>query len=532
MTKPLVTQLASVDIAAMPPMMQHYAQTKQQYPQAILLYRMGDFYETFFEDAEIVSRELELVLTGKEAGKEVGRVAMAGIPYHALERYARQLLEKGYSIAICDQMELAENAKGLVRREVTRVITPGTAIAEEMLTAQQNNYLAAVVAASGMWGLAYADISTGEFAGTQIENMEQLMVELHRLQPAEILIPGEQPKGNLFQPRRQQVLPEPYQVLPSHFCYTVFSQHHFALAEAKQRILETFRLRSLEGFGCAHLPLVIRSAGALLAYLAETQKQMPAPLRNLSTYAISDYLQLDITTRRNLEVVQTVRDGTFHGSLLWALDRTVTAMGSRNLRRWLLQPLKDIDLINQRLDSIAELVKQHDLRKQLRQCLKEVYDVERLCSRVGTGTANARDILAIATSISRSQEISTLLRRATAPYLTVLQHLDPLVVALGDKLRRSLMEELPLTVLEGNLIRSGIDPRIDELRQQQQLVLQWLTNYERREREQWNIPTLKLGFNKAFGYFISISRGKSQQAPPITFASRLSPTKRDTPLQN
>jgi DNA mismatch repair protein MutS len=240
MTKPLVTQLASVDIAAMPPMMQHYAQTKQQYPQAILLYRMGDFYETFFEDAEIVSRELELVLTGKEAGKEVGRVAMAGIPYHALERYARQLLEKGYSIAICDQMELAENAKGLVRREVTRVITPGTAIAEEMLTAQQNNYLAAVVAASGMWGLAYADISTGEFAGTQIENMEQLMVELHRLQPAEILIPGEQPKGNLFQPRRQQVLPEPYQVLPSHFCYTVFSQHHFALAEAKQRILETF----------------------------------------------------------------------------------------------------------------------------------------------------------------------------------------------------------------------------------------------------------------------------------------------------
>ncbi len=513
MTKPLVKQLASVDVSAMPPMMQHYVQTKQKYPQAILLYRMGDFYETFFEDAEIVSRELELVLTGKEAGKEVGRVAMAGIPYHALERYARQLVEKGYSIAICDQMELAENAKGLVRREVTRVITPGTAIAEELLTAQKNNYLTALVAIDGMWGLAYADVSTGEFAATQLESMEQLIVELHRLQPAEILLPVEQPKGNLFQPRSQQILPEPYQGLPSHFCYTQVPQHHFALTEAKQRILDTFRLRSLEGFGCAHLPLVIRSAGGLLAYLAETQKQGQVPLQNLTTYVISDYLQLDITTRRNLEVVQTVRDGTFHGSLLWALDRTITAMGSRNLRRWILQPLKDIHAINQRLDSITELVKHHDLRKQLRHCLKEVYDVERLCSRVGTGTANARDILAIATSISRSQEISLLLRRATAPYLTALQQISPLVLALGDKLRHSLREDLPLTVLEGNLIRQGVDPRVDELRHQQQLVLQWLTNYERTERERWGIPTLKLGFNKAFGYFISISRGKSQQAP-------------------
>ena len=513
MTKPLVKQLASVDIAAMPPMMQHYAQTKQQYPQAILLYRMGDFYETFFEDAEIVSRELELVLTGKEAGKEVGRVAMSGIPYHAVDRYARQLVEKGYSLAICDQMEPAENAKGLVRREVTRVITPGTTIAEEMLTAHKNNYLTAVVAVNGVWGLAYADISTGEFAGTQIDTTEQLIVELHRLQPAEVLLPVEQPKGNLFQPRSQQILPEPYRDLPPNFCYTEVPHHHFALAEAKQRILDTFRLRSLEGFGCAHLPLVIRSAGGLLAYLAETQKQVQVPLQNLSTYTLNDYLQLDITTRRNLEVVQTVRDGTLHGSLLWALDRTITAMGSRNLRRWLLQPLKDIALINQRLDSIAELVKNHDLRKQLRLCLKEVYDVERLCSRIGAGTANARDVLAIATSISRSQEISHLVRRATAPYLAVLQHIDPLVLALGDKLRRTLREDLPLTVAEGNLIRTGVDPRVDQLRHDQQVNLQWLTNYERTEREQSGIPTLKLGFNKAFGYYISISRGKSQQAP-------------------
>ncbi|MFN3926645.1 MAG: DNA mismatch repair protein MutS [Pseudanabaenaceae cyanobacterium] len=510
--KELVRELAKVKIAAMPPMMQHYAQTKLQYPHAILLYRMGDFYETFFEDAEIVSRELELVLTGKEAGKEVGRVAMAGIPYHALDRYARQLVEKGYAVAVCEQMELAENAKGLVRREVTQVITPGTAIAEELLTAQKNNYLTAVINMGSLWGLAYADVSTGEFYTTQVHDRETLILELQRLQPAEVLLPVETPKGNLFRQRHFQSLPEAYQGLPP-FCYTEVPQHTFALATAQQKILEVFQVRSLEGFGCAHLPLAIRAAGGLLEYLADTQKQIQVPLRNLSTYTITDYLILDVTTRRNLEVVQTVRDGTFHGSLLWALDRCMTSMGSRTLRRWLLQPLKDIPQIEERLESVSELVKNHDLRKRLRNALKEVYDVERLCSKVGAGTANAREVLAIAQSIGKSRDISHLVSECSSPYLKVLQYLDPQILALGDRLLRTLNEELPILITEGNLIRTGVNPQLDQLRSQQQQDLQWLANYERQERDKWNIPTLKLGFNKAFGYYISISKGKSQQAP-------------------
>jgi DNA mismatch repair protein MutS len=512
MTKELIKVMAQVQVSAMPPMMQHYVQTKTQYPQAILLYRMGDFYETFFEDAEIVSRELELVLTGKEAGKAVGRVAMAGIPYHALDRYARQLVEKGYAIAICEQMESAESAKGLVRREVTRVITPGTAIAEELLNAKRNNYLTAVVRGGNLWGLAYADISTGEFRTTQINSEETVILELQRLQPAEILLPVETPRGNLFQQRQR--LGEGYHNLPEGFCYMEVLQSDFSIVSAQQRIMEVYRVKSLEGFGCAHLPMAIRCAGGLLNYLKHTQKQLSIPLQNLSTYIVSDYLTLDSTTRRNLEVVQTVRDGSFHGSLLWAVDRTITAMGSRTLRRWLLQPLKDREQIQARLDAIQELVNAHDLRRQLRQCLKSVYDVERLCSRVGAGTANARDILAIATSIHYSQAISYLLAQSQSFYLSKLRSIEPEILQLGDKLSHTLNEDLPLTVTEGNLIRTGVHPQLEQLRQSQQMDLQWLTNYEKSERERLGIPTLKLGFNKAFGYFISISRGKSQQAPP------------------
>lgn len=512
MTKELIKEMAKVRLETMPPMMQHYIQTKSQHLQSVLLYRMGDFYETFFEDAEIISRELELVLTGKEAGKEVGRVAMAGIPYHALDRYARQLVEKGYGIAICEQMESAESAKGLVRREVTRVITPGTAIAEEMLIAKRNNYLTAVVQGANMWGLAYADISTGEFRTTQITSAEILVLELQRLQPAEVLLPVETPRGNLFQHRQR--LGESYQNLPEGFCYTEVLQSEFSIATAKQRIMEVYRVKSLEGFGCGHLPMAIRAAGGLLAYLKHTQKQLSIPLQNLCTYTVSDYLTLDNTTRRNLEVIQTVRDGSFHGSLLWALDRTITAMGSRTLRRWLLQPLKDIDQIQARLDTIQELINGHDLRQRLRQCLKEVYDIERLCSRVGAGTANGRDILAISTSIHNSWSITKLLENAHAFYLVRLQSIEPEILSLGNKLSQSLNEDLPLTVMEGNLIRTGIDSTLDQLRQDQQTDLQWLTNYEKSQREHLGIPTLKLGFNKAFGYYISISRGKSQQAPP------------------
>jgi DNA mismatch repair protein MutS len=507
MTDSAIPLSAQVDRSTLTPMMQHYLEVKEQYPQALLLYRLGDFYETFFEDAHTISRVLELVLTGRDGGKEAGRIPMAGIPHHALERYASQLVEKGFSIAICDQVETVAEAQGLVRREVTRVITPGTVIEEGMLTAKKNNFLAAIVSASENWGIAYADISTGEFLAAQLNGTEQLVQELLRLQPAEVLIPVDTPNplggGSLTIP------PE----LPEHFCYTMRSQTAFILTEAKQRLLETFRVRSLEGFGCDRLPLAVRAAGGLLEYLTATQKNTQTPLQNLSTYTVSDYLLLDYQTRRNLEIVQTVRDGTLSGSLLWALDQTATSMGSRALRRWLLQPLKDIQAISDRADTVEELTRNHSLRKNLRTSLSQIYDIERLCSRVGAGTANARDLVALAASLGKLSTVADVVAEAKTPHLSALQTVSPELEQIADLLCSTLVEEPPIYLTDGNLIRTGINPQLDELKQQAIDDVEWLSTLEKTERERTGINTLKVGFNKAFGYYISISRGKSEQAP-------------------
>ncbi len=536
----LATNSTQVNRAALTPMMLHYVETKAAYPQAILLYRLGDFFEAFFEDAERIARALELVLTSRDGGKEIGRIAMAGIPHHALERYAAQLVEQGYSVAVCDQVELASEAQGLVRREVTRIITPGTVLEEGMLTAKRNNYLAAVVRAGQThehWGLACTDISTGEFFTTQVPQTEILIQELLRLQPAEVLIPTDTTadftasfgKAHLSNKsanapmtpgiaNNQGIhptahLPEAYRILPEHFCYTLRSQSTFTIADAKERLISTFRVKSLEGFGCAALPLAIRAAGGLLQYVNETQKTTEIPLQNLTTYTVTDYLLLDNQTRRNLEIVQTVRDGTFHGSLLWALDKTTTGMGSRALRRWLLQPLKDINAITERLNTVEELTQKHTLRNHLRTALRQIYDVERLCSRIGAGTANGRDLLALAQSLTKTQELTFIVATGQTKYLQALQHLAPELQTLGTKLEQTLVDEPPILITEGNLIRAGINPQLDGLRQQNVDDVEWLANFEKQERERTGINTLKVGFNKAFGYYISISRGKSDQAP-------------------
>ncbi|MEI6429649.1 MAG: DNA mismatch repair protein MutS [Pseudanabaena sp. ELA607] len=547
----LANDSTKVNRAALTPMMLHYVETKTAYPQAILLYRLGDFFEAFFEDAERIARALELVLTSRDGGKEIGRIAMAGIPHHALERYAAQLVEQGYAVAICDQVELASEAQGLVRREVTRVITPGTVLEEGMLTAKRNNYLAAVVRAGQThehWGLACADISTGEFFATQVQQTEILLQELLRLQPAEVLVPIDAPQGftaalqaNFREVPQEQSsanrakkfghqppvssstdnntihptahLPEAYRLLPESFCYTLRSQSTFAIADAKERLLNTFRVKSLEGFGCAALPLAIRAAGGLLQYVSETQKNSEIPLQNLSTYTVTDYLLLDSQTRRNLEIVQTVRDSTFHGSLLWALDKTTTGMGSRALRRWLLQPLKDLAAITERLNTVEELTQKHTLRHHLRTALRQIYDVERLCSRIGAGTANARDLLALAQSLEKTQELTFVVASGQTTYLKALQYIAPELQSLGDKLQQTLVDEPPILITEGNLIRTGVNPQLDGLRQQNLDDVEWLASFEKQERERTGINTLKVGFNKAFGYYISISRGKSNQAP-------------------
>ncbi|PIG92697.1 DNA mismatch repair protein MutS [Gloeocapsopsis sp. IPPAS B-1203] len=504
-----------LDITKLSPMYQHFVKVKEQYPNTILLYRCGDFFETFFLDALTVSQELELVLTSKEGGKEIGRVPMTGVPHHALERYCAMLVEKGYAIAICDQVEDAEVAAAQhrqVRREVTRVLTPGTLLDDGMLQARRNNFLAAVVIAGNHWGLAYADISTGEFLTTQESNLEQLTQELMRLQPSEVLVPTNAPDlGSLLRPgETSEHLPS---CLPTSFCYALRSHTPFTPAEARQRLVQKFRLRSLEGLGCEHLPLAVRAAGGLLQYLEETQKENPIALQTLRTYTITDYLILDHQSRRNLEITQTVRDGTFHGSLLWALDRTSTAMGGRTLRRWFLQPLIDIKGIRARQDTIQELIEDSSLRHDLRACLRQIYDLERLTGRAGSGSANARDLVALADSLARLPEIAHLVENAKSPYLRALQKVPPVMSELGDKLRNHLVESPPILLSEGGLIRPGVNPQLDERRTTVEADQQWIANLEIEERTKIEIPTLKVGYNKTFGYYISISRSKADQVP-------------------
>jgi DNA mismatch repair protein MutS len=492
-------------------MYQHYVEMKDKYPHALLMYRVGDFFETFFQDAIIVSRELELVLTSKHGG-DVGKIAMTGVPHHAWERYATQLVEKGYAVVICDQVEDSSQAVGLVKREVTRILTPGTVLEEGMLKSSRNNYLAAVVIAANHWGLAYADISTGEFLTTQSSELENLTQELMRLQPAEVLFPTNAPDlGTLLRPG--ETSPSLPQCLPPTFCYSLRSQLPFSQGEARSKLLQKFKLRSLEGIGCEHLPLAVRAAGGLLEYIEDTQKQNSVPLQLLRSYTLNDYLILDHQTRRNLEISQTVRDGTFHGSLLWALNHTTTPMGGRALRRWLLQPLIDIKGIRSRQDTIEELVENTPLRQDLRKLLRQIYDLERLTGRAGSGTANARDLLALADSFSRLPELSQLVAEARSPFLKVLQKVPPIVEELGKKLHAYLVEAPPTQLKEGGLIRSGVDRILDERKATVEADQHWIATLEVDERARTGIPTLKVGFNKTFGYYISISRSKSDQVP-------------------
>ncbi|MEO0352459.1 MAG: DNA mismatch repair protein MutS [Cyanobacteria bacterium P01_A01_bin.15] len=494
------------------PMMRHYAEVKDAYPHALLMYRVGDFFETFFQDAIAIARELELVLTSKDAGKAIGRVPLAGIPHHALDRYCTLLVDKGFAIAICDQVEDPAQAQGLVKREVTRVITPGTILEEGMLTAKRNNFLAALVLADKHWGLAHADVSTGEFFTTQGSHMDPLAQELMRLQPAEVLVPTNAPDlGALLRPgETSENLPAG---LPTQFCYTFRHQTAFTQAEAKQRLLQSYRVRSLEGFGCEHLPLAVRAAGGLLHYLEDTQKESLAPLQPLSTYTTTEFLVIDSQTRRNLEITQTVRDGVFHGSLLWALDKTTTAMGSRALRRWLLQPLLRVQKIRERQETISELVDNGTLRQQLQLILKQIYDLERLAGRAGSGTANGRDLVAMAESFEKLPDLAALMELAHSPYLVKLQTVPPALEQLGQRLRSHLVDSPPLYLTDGGLIREGVNAHLDGLRDQVSSDQRWIASLEVSERERTGISNLKVGFTKAFGYYISISRAKSSQAP-------------------
>ncbi|MEL7074488.1 MAG: DNA mismatch repair protein MutS [Cyanobacteria bacterium J06582_2] len=511
----IITDCRNIDKSQLSPMYKHYVEVKEQYPNALLLYRVGDFFECFFQDAVTIARELELVQTSKEGGKELGRVAMTGVPHHALERYSTMLVEKGYAVAICDQVEDAKIAtaeKRMVRREIQKLLTPGTLTDDGMLQARQNNFLAAIVVAGEHWGLAYADISTGEFFTVQSSELNALTLELLRLQPSEVLLPANAPDvTGLLRPGEKSEYLADY--LPDSFCYSLRSQQPFSLVEASQRIKDTFNVSSLEGMGCGDIPLGVRAAGGLLEYVEDTQKAYQVPLQPLRTYSLADYLILDHQTRRNLEITQTIRDGTFHGSLLWALDRTSTAMGGRALRRWVLQPLINLKGIAARQETIKELVENTSLRQDLRSMLRKIYDIERLSGRVGSGTANARDLLALAESLVKLSDLSAIASYGNAPFLRALHKIPPELEQLGVYVSERLVESPPILLKEGGIIKDGVDSRLDEIRQRLEDDKQWLTNLEVTERERIGIANIKVGYNKTFGYYISMPRSKANLAP-------------------
>ncbi|MEW5762388.1 MAG: DNA mismatch repair protein MutS [Bacillota bacterium] len=486
------------------PMLRQYREIKQQYPDALLFFHLGDFYELFFEDAEIASRLLEIALTGRDGG-EAGRVPMCGVPCHAADGYIARLIEKGYRVAICEQVEDPKQARGLVRREVTRVITPGTVVDGQFLEAKRNNYLASIVPVEGDYGLCLVDISTGEIAVTETRGeraLEALLDELARAFPAEVLIPRAVPRTLLEAVR--------------HTCPALVSEVEGETCTedvARQVVMGQF------GSGVAQAPWyrsgpAVCALGAALQYLVRTQKRELAHLKSVSYLPATRHLLMDAATRRNLEITRSLRDGGKWGTLLWVLDHTVTPMGGRCLARWLEMPLTATEAIAGRHDAVQELVDTTLLRTRVRRELRTVQDLERLASRVACGSATARDLVALKTSLRALGPVREILTGLKAELLRELYgRLDPLddVAALLEK---ALVDDPPASVRDGGLIREGFHPEVDRLRAIGSNGREWLCAFEARERERTGIRSLKVGFNRVFGYYIEITRPNLPLVPP------------------
>jgi DNA mismatch repair protein MutS len=505
-----------VDPAALPPMLRHYVELKRAHPERVLLYRLGDFFECFFEDAIRVSRLLELTLTGKEGGKTIGRVPMAGIPHHAAERYCGELVRLGLSVALCDQLETTPAKGALLKRDITRVLTPGTVLEEGMLAARRNNWLAAAVVEQGHWGLAIADVSTGEFRVSQREGSDTLHQELLQLEAAELLWPA-----------MEAATGEPAGASPR-WCpdglhLTRLPLTPFSAPEARRALLERFELASLDGLGLGEALLAMRAAGGLVRYLDDTQPgeadeagdRLPAlvPLDPPHLTFAGDQLVVDAQTRRNLELTRTQRDGQLQGSLLWALDRTMTAMGGRCLRRWIEQPLLALAAIRERQEGVSELVRQRPLRLALRRLLRPMGDLERLAGRAGAGSASARDLVSLADGLERLPRLAALLATATSAPLRALTQPAPALAELAAQLRHALLDPAPLSLSDGGLIHDGVDPQLDGLRNRLDDHQAWLADQEAEERRASGIPTLRLQFHRTFGYFLSVSRARAASVP-------------------
>ncbi len=468
------------------PIRRQYLKIKQQYPKAIVLFRLGDFYETFDEDAKLASRELEIVLTSRGMGKG-HKVPMAGIPYHALDNYLARLISRGYKVAICEQVTKPGETKGLVQREVVRLVTPGTVVEPSLLDSKSNNYLVALSWGEEGVGLSYIDITTSEFATTQLP-LHRLIPELERLKPSEI-ITVESAELNLKA------------------SLTRLEDYWFESEVARKTILDHFGAATLDGYGCSHLPLAVSAAGAIIHYIQETQKGVLGQLTHLATYSTDNFMALDVQTQRNLELFQSSRSGTAAGSLLSIIDLTRTAMGGRLLRRWLGQPLLDIKELNKRQDAIAWFAENTLPRSQTVSLLGDVADIERLINRIKSGIALPRELIAL----RRSLEVIPEMQRALVAIDWLKEALKPCPEVV-DLITRSIVES-PGGLEEGGVIRTGFSEELDKLRQSSKNAKQYLADLERKERERTGIKSLKVGFNKVFGYYIEVSKPNLSQVP-------------------
>jgi DNA mismatch repair protein MutS len=488
--------------AQLSPLMEQYKRLKNQYPDAILLCRVGDFYEAFFDDAELIARELEIVLTSRDKDKAT---PMAGIPHHALDSYLYKLVNGGHKVAILEQIEDAKNvpAGELVKRDIVRIVTPGTLTDPKVLNQRMNNYLVAVCVLKGVYGLAFVDLSTGEFAVTELECLEKLWTELHRLAPKELLFSEAFDDPEMLE-RIQVDLKAAVNTLPD---------WRFALDTTRSELLQHFNTLSLDGFGCEHLPAAICAAGALIYYLHETQKQEVEHILSIHTYTVSDFMILDADTQRNLELTTSIRDGSSKGTLLETIDQTVTPMGARKLRGCLLQPLLQPDQINARLNAVEELKNQIGTQEEIRDLLNKMYDMERLISRISLGSANARDLLALKDSLHLIPAIKVQLQDCETSLLKTLNEtLDPLD-QLANLIESATHPEPPVTLREGGLIRDGYSEQLDELRAITSRGKSWIAELQQLEREKTGITSLKIGFNQVFGYYIEVTRSNLHLVP-------------------
>ena len=494
-------------MAEFSPMMQRYLETKEQYKDCILFYRLGDFYEMFFDDAVTASRELELTLTGKDCGQEE-RAPMCGIPHHAAEIYISRLIAKGYKVAICEQLEDPKTAKGIVKRGVIRVVTPGTVVDSNMLEERKNNFIMSIFKSGIYFGISVCDISTGEFYSAEIkdnQNFPLVLDEIARYMPSELVI-------NSMMSDCQEEMDKIKERFDSYI--TRFNDKFFTDDAEKIRYRFNFvDSNQKEIANIADKTLAVCSINALIEYIEQTQMTTLDHINKITVYNISKYMSLDINARRNLEITEKMRDKSKKGTLLWVLDKTSTSMGGRALRRWLNDPLIDTTEINRRLESVKELKDDVILRGDVIENLKKVYDIERLAGKMAYGNANARDMITLKNSLSKLPDLKKVLSNVNSPMLKDLyENLDELqdIYELVDK---SIVEDPPMTVKDGGIIKLGYNEEIDKLKTATTEGKNWIIQLEAEEREKTGIKNLKVGFNKVFGYFIEVTKSYLDQVP-------------------